>query len=739
MKFTSFRHGLKKTFALALTFALSGATFAQEPVVEESHAPDALSTLTIPLPENLGDFVTNEEAAILLGKALFWDVQVGSDGQVSCATCHYHAGADHRTKNTTHPGPDGAFDLADPGDCVDGLDFLTPEQLAIDDVVGSQGVRKKDFEGINLGDIVDCGLAVMDSTFLENRQVTGRQAPTVINAVFNHRQFWDGRAQNDFNGVDPFGFRNPDAYINCVVDGAIVQESISLKDASLASQAVGPPNSEIEMAWSGREFRNIARKLFSLRPLAEQQVAADDSVLGGYVHASGLGLDHDYQQMIKDAFASKYWDSIALFDMDGNESATGEYSLIEQNFSLFWGLAVMLYEATLVSDDAPYDRYALGDTSALTELEQHGLDVFLNEGKCISCHEGPEFTGATITQLGNGASGDLLATSIIEDMIMGDGNQAFYDSGFYNIGVRPTAEDIGLGGVDPWGKPLSWTRLDKQGNANGDCPSDLLCSLPDDARVAVDGAFKTPTLRNIELTGPYFHSGRYPTLEQVVNFYIRRGDSRPLMDGSGDTTGTGPLGEGGTGGSNLDADIERLQLDAKDSAGLVAFMKALTDERVRYEEAPFDHPELVLPNGNLLPAVGAGGLSALGLAPINTFEEELAAPCDSFGPDPDVNSVCEGDGGDGMFLVRAIYNVDRGRWFVDGEVLVDAGQSFTAYWGGTDGEIIGSTSNITQLTFRVKPADFAGPAASPGVGPDFVTVVSSTGSVATYPLTYRGI
>ncbi len=39
------------------------------------------------------------QSLIVLGKALFWDVQVGSDGRTACATCHFHAGADHRVTN----------------------------------------------------------------------------------------------------------------------------------------------------------------------------------------------------------------------------------------------------------------------------------------------------------------------------------------------------------------------------------------------------------------------------------------------------------------------------------------------------------------------------------------------------------------------------------------------------------------------------------------------------------------
>jgi hypothetical protein len=59
-----------------------------------------------------------------------------------------------------------------------------------------------------------------------------------------------------------------------------------------------------------------------------------------------------------------------------------------------------------------------------------------------------------------------------------------------------------------------------------------------------------------------------------------------------------------------DSHIRPLRLSEVQKNGLVAFMLALTDERVRYERAPFDHPALDVPNGPSLPAVGAGGRSA---------------------------------------------------------------------------------------------------------------------------------
>ena len=69
------------------------------------------------------------------------------------------------------------------------------------------------------------------------------------------------------------------------------------------------------------------------------------------------------------------------------------------------------------------------------------------------------------------------------------------------------------------------------------------------------------------------------TLEQVVEFYNRGGDFAKENVGS------------------LDPDIHPLELTKKQQKDLVAFLKALTDERVRCEQAPFDHPQIILPNG----------------------------------------------------------------------------------------------------------------------------------------------
>jgi hypothetical protein len=125
-------------------------------------------------------------------------------------------------------------------------------------------------------------------------------------------------------------------------------------------------------------------------------------------------------------------------------------------------------------------------------------------------------------------------------------------------------------------------------------------------RIAVDGSFKAPSLRNVALTPPYFHNGGQKSLADVVAFYNRGGDRRSLPNG--DTTGTGPLGRPvptsapitpNMGGSNADLDFVPLGLSTLQQSYIVEFLKALTDPRVACHQAPFDHPGLVVANGQL--------------------------------------------------------------------------------------------------------------------------------------------
>jgi len=667
--------------------------------------PPSLQGVAMPTTPGLLDgdspIVTDKTIAIQLGKALFWDTQVGSDG-MACGSCHFHAGVDGRYKNQLAPGKlhsnaasgltfentaSGAsggpnytlkrsdfplYQLADPKDRKSAVLFNT------DDVVSSAGTFSANFA--NLGPVKspkDNCTPTTDSIFHaqagNTRQVQNRQAPSVINSGFNFRNFWDGRANNIFNGVSPYGLRDPDARIWVQqADGTVSPQAIQLENAALASQAVAPAVNSSEMSCQQRAFPEIGRKLLPRQPLATQAVHAEDSVLAGLRNSSGKGLNTTYAALIKSAFAPRYW------------AGTGEvgqpaYSQLEANFSFFFGLALQLYQQTLVSDQTPFDSLRIPGSypqmpEALNAKQKRGLVIFLN-AHCAICHAGPTLSAAAhpkvVTPANNFASLRLVNRKTINGSVTGNGVvNGMLDEGYFNTSVAPTENDIGLGGKDPYGNPLSFSRQYLQKLRDGtplvdpiivnSCDMDntfaedyLKSELLDDpyitgscytrsvyakiptplvleaelqkrrqgrAMVAVNGAFKVPSLRNIELTGPYMHNGSLLTLEQVVDFYFRGGN---FNNPHHFATLVFPQG-----------------IFDSEKADLVAFLKSLTDERVRWERAPFDHPQLTVPHGQqqttadphhpeqaadlhlVIPAVGKNGRDAA-LGPLKPLANYL--------------------------------------------------------------------------------------------------------------------
>jgi cytochrome c peroxidase len=554
----------------------------------------SLKTITVPGPTaaELADLIQDKNAAIALGKAFFWEMQFGSDGQTACATCHFNAGADSRTMNQADPGlhrVDGNGNSAadsntffpgfGPNHALSLTDFpLHTSFRDNNNIVGSQGVFRNNFNDVVPGQAAENETSVADPVWsisdgnggtVNVRRSTPRNAPPVINAVFNYRNFWDGRAQRTFNGVNPFGAGDPNAKLISVDPSnpnATIEVTLRLSNSSLASQAVGPPGSDVEMSAAGRPFVKMGKKMLMLTPLALQQVAPDDSVLGPLSAAPANGLNTTYISMIQAAFQPKWWSSNVVVDansnilFNGTPQNTDEYSQMEYNFSMFWGVAIQMYESTLVSDNSRFDQFMEGNRSALTSLEQLGLNRFEGKGGCINCHNGAEFTDATVSNvLHHGGS-------VVEQLPGG----RWHDIGFHNIGVRPTDDDMGIAASDPSGlASLSVAQLASMGQVSG-------TQVPDGAPVSVSGAVKTPGLRNVELTAPFFLNGGQATLSQVVDFYSHRGDF-PSAD--------------------MDPNLERASFGPLDKIAVVAFLKSLTDERVRSQSAPFDHPSLTVPNG----------------------------------------------------------------------------------------------------------------------------------------------
>lgn len=279
--------------------------------VDRRPAPAKADYVWRTLPERVPGLPAEDTAAwVELGRQLFHDKRLSRDGSVACASCHDVAAGAGIDGRATSVGIDG--------------------------------------------------------------QVGGRNAPTVWNAAFQARLFWDGRAP------------------------------------SLEEQAKGPPVNPIEMG------------MHSL----DDVVARVADVPAYRAAFAGLrGVDH----------------VLTIADVVG---------------------AVAIYERTLVTSDAPYDRYVRGDASALDAAQLRGMKLFESVG-CVICHHGPNFSSASVFEP---AMPYRLFPAFRNDYI-----------DRYNLG-----EDLGR---TPNGPRAVW---------------------------------RVPSLRNVAQTAPYFHNGRVNKLEEAV-------------------------------------------------------------------------------------------------------------------------------------------------------------------------------------------------------------------------------
>jgi cytochrome c peroxidase len=300
-----------------------------------------------------------------LGRLLYFDPILSGSDDISCATCHH---------------PDMGF--------ADGRE----------ETMG--------FGGVGLG------------PQRKNGAVIKRTAPTIWNAAYNHRQFWDGRA------------------------------------ADLEEQAAGPIKSEKEMNQNPDEL------VTELKAIPE------------------------YVRRFDQAFNAKDGSGVTF------QNAT---------------FALAAFERTLISNNSPFDRYAAGDSNALTTEQKHGLTLFRSlKTRCFECHGFPTFANPD----------------------------------FKVIGVPPMPGQ----------------------------PEQDLGRAEAGAGEAYKHAFKVPTLRNVALTAPYMHNGRFQTLEEVIDFYAAGGGPGVRF----------PL-------PNLDDKIRKFKLTDEEKRDLVLFLHALTDESKKPE------------------------------------------------------------------------------------------------------------------------------------------------------------
>jgi cytochrome c peroxidase len=160
--------------------------------------------------------------------------------------------------------------------------------------------------------------------------------------------------------------------------------------------------------------------------------------------------------------------------------------------------AIASYQRTLFCGDTAYDRFSAGDNSALTSEQKAGWDLFKGKAGCTNCHVPPFFSDAYLADAG-----------------------AFHNTG---IGTEGKAEkDVDVGRMKVSENPAEWA------------------------------AFKTPSLRNIAKTPPYFHDGSRATLKEAVAF----------------------MASGGRKNKNLDPRLQDKKLTPAEIDSLVAFLVAL--------------------------------------------------------------------------------------------------------------------------------------------------------------------
>lgn len=189
--------------------------------------------------------------------------------------------------------------------------------------------------------------------------------------------------------------------------------------------------------------------------------------------------------------------------------------------------AISAFVRSIVSYDAPYDRYLAGDAGALSPSAEKGMELFFSERlECFHCHGGFNFSDSTSH-----------ANSTVEQV-------GFHNNGLYNIG------------------------------ANGAYPEDNT-GLFDMTGIARDmGRFKAPSLRNISLTAPYMHDGSIATLEEVLLHYARGG----RLTGEGPHAGDGRL-------SPFKSEfVTGFELSDEERISLLDFLDALTDASVQTNE-----------------------------------------------------------------------------------------------------------------------------------------------------------
>ena len=193
--------------------------------------------------------------------------------------------------------------------------------------------------------------------------------------------------------------------------------------------------------------------------------------------------------------------------------------------------AIGAFERTLIQPDTPFDRYIMGDKSALDAAQIRGLALFNGKAGCIKCHNGPMFSDQKYHNLGLPQQ-----ESFLEDPIQQITHRfQYYSKGSSEDAYRNGKHDLGLYFVSKRKEDI--------------------------------GKFRTQPLRYLEYTPPYMHNGTFDTLEEVVEFYNKGGEANWT--------------EYTFGIDNKSKRMKKLNLTDPEKKDLVAFLKSLSGEEVR--------------------------------------------------------------------------------------------------------------------------------------------------------------
>ncbi len=366
MERTSFR---SKSFALIGSAMLMLIAFAPIQVIS--------ATLTVPFDETQYDgIVKDKDWLLVLGRAFFWDQQMGSDGG-SCASCHYSAGTDNRLTGQLNPafraggGADTNMGCTEGSECADGTETASGGTAGSDYTFVEKDYPFRQFEGdvvtdrnapvrINSNDIHSsagsfdaefkrafhgkeiCGKPNTEIFYkdgkgkwhgrkLAKRAVEPRNTAITTNSGMLFSLAWDGRANNIFSGVGVHGLtdikNNPNKRLIKMDGYDPILTHIEIENAALASFSVGPILDNLEMSCDGRTFADVARKILYTRPLRMQRIAKTDSTFGihgpkyathGDLRAKKKGLKRKYKyyKLIQLAFEDDWWKGKGLWKIE---------------------------------------------------------------------------------------------------------------------------------------------------------------------------------------------------------------------------------------------------------------------------------------------------------------------------------------------------------------------------------------------------------------------------------------